>query len=482
MSGSEPGIAERYRAALPPGDVHEVDLTGFDRTGVPVVATVWRPEPGSATSGHGVGYGAREVEARIGAYGELAEQVLLDAALARQVPVEGSRAELVLARGEAGVVDPRRLVLPAGAPVDPDRPLRWLPMRRWESGEEVLVPAECVAPHAAGIRGGPPAGGWLVTPITNGMGAGDTLERAVLHGLGELLQRDGNTVSFRALEQGTVVTGVDEDPVTADVLARLQAAGLDVTVRLASTEFATVVHAVAEEDPTTADPMVLGAVGEAADPDAARAVRKALLELASSRARRAFAFGPLERLRDLAPEYLAAELAAPLPPQEERALRAMTAWTRLSGPEMADRLAPLHRRTATVALADLPRSAPVDVPTGLAATLDRLAGFDVLVAARTVEGPLGPVAVAKVVVPGLEVETLSYARIGERVAARLLDRGSDLVGRGAPDRPGREPVRLTPEAEERLGGPVWFDVAAAEREVGELYPLYREPTRHAPHR
>src|SRR3712207_7295222 len=46
----------------------------------------------------------------------------------------------------------------------------------------------------------PRSGEWLVTPITNGLGAGDTLERAVLHGLLELVQRDGNTVSHRGLE------------------------------------------------------------------------------------------------------------------------------------------------------------------------------------------------------------------------------------------------------------------------------------------
>jgi hypothetical protein len=39
-------------------------------------------------------------------------------------------------------------------------------------------------------------------------------------------------------------------------------------------------------------------------------------------------------------------------------------------------------------------------------------------------------------------------------------------------------VHLTAEAEERLGGPAWFDRAGARRRVGPLYPLYREPGRH----
>jgi ribosomal protein S12 methylthiotransferase accessory factor len=39
-------------------------------------------------------------------------------------------------------------------------------------------------------------------------------------------------------------------------------------------------------------------------------------------------------------------------------------------------------------------------------------------------------------------------------------------------------VHLTADAQERLGGPAWFDRAGADRRVGALYALYREPGRH----
>ena len=467
--------AAAYRAALPEGRTTELDLRGYDRTGIPVTATVWRAADGTR-SGHGVGYGATEEAAAIGAWGELAEQVLLDDALLAREPRTASFRELVAERGADRVADPRTLVLPAGADDDPDRPLRWLPTTRWATGEEVLVPAEFVAPHAAGIAAPTPAGGWLVTPITNGMGAGDTIERAVGHGIGELLQRDGNTVDFRALDTGRVVTGID-DPQALAAIAALEAAGLQVTVKLASTEFAVVVHAVAT-DPAAEVPVVVSAIGEAAAPDRAEAVRKAVLELASSRARRAFAFGPLAGVRARHPDYLADELATPLPEQETRALAAMTAWTGLGTAELTDLLAPLWARRTEVPFAGLPTSAVHGPAETLALYRERLAGFDLLVAATEVRG----VHVAKVLVPGLEVETLSYGRIGERVLQRLLARGSDLVGLGVAEGPDRRPVRLTPEATERVGGPAWLDVAAVARTVGELYPLYREPTRHAPQR
>lgn len=474
-------VWERYAGALP-GELLEFDLTPFDRTGIPVTGTVWRDRPGSWQSGHGVGYGSDREAARTGGYGELAEQVLLDRSLGAAEPRTASFAELLSERGPDRVVDPVELVLPAGTDADPDRPLRWLPMTRWRTGEEVLVPAEFVAPHASGVRGGPPPGGFLSVPITNGMGAGDTLERAVAHGIGELVQRDGNTVSFRALDTGVVVTGVETDPGVRDVLDRLRAAGLEVQVKLASTEFAVVVHAVAHDPDPSTPPMAVTAVGEAAGPDAREAVRKALLELASSRARRAFAFGPLEDVRRLCPRYLEAELRSPLPAQEERALRAMTDWSRRTAADLSQIVSPIRRHVSDVALDALPRAAPLGPAEQLREWLRRLQDFDVLVAPASVPGPAGVVHVAKVVVPGLEVETLSYDRIGERVLRRLLDRGSPLVGLGAPDTPGRREVRLTPQALDRTGGPAWFDVEVARALVGDLYPLYREPTRHAPQR
>ena len=84
---------------------------------------------------------------------------------------------------------------------------------------------------------------------------------------------------------------------------------------------------------------------------------------------------------------------------------------------------------------------------------------------------------------GLEVETMSYGRLGERgVRRRLLAHPAlpePLVAVG--DRPGPAwgRVLLPTVSEERLGGPVWFDHAAADRAVGDLYALYREPGRHA---
>jgi ribosomal protein S12 methylthiotransferase accessory factor len=78
---------------------------------------------------------------------------------------------------------------------------------------------------------------------------------------------------------------------------------------------------------------------------------------------------------------------------------------------------------------------------------------------------------------------MSYGRIGERGVRRLLERDDDRAGLvavgSAPPAPGWAPVHLTAAAQERLGGPAWLDRARVDQVVGELYPLYREPGRHA---
>ncbi len=100
-------------------------------------------------------------------------------------------------------------------------------------------------------------------------------------------------------------------------------------------------------------------------------------------------------------------------------------------------------------------------------------GFEVLVVDLTPPGDHG-VHVLKAIVPGLEVETVSYGRCGARNLDRLLERDLGLVGTSKPP---PTAVRLPlPERDGRTGA--WLDPAALRRVVGDLYPLYREPARH----
>ncbi len=474
-------VAARFRTALGAGELLEFAVTWLDTVGSPVWSSWWHStRPGEHGSG-GIGYGATPAQAQVGALGELVE----NAASARSLPDApqelGSVRDLARRHGADAVVDPRLLGLPAGTPFDDDRPLEWLPTTRLRDGAEVWVPAEFVASEPTDLPGGADPGGRLTTPVTNGLGAGTSEEQAVRHGLLEVLQRDGNGLTFRALDAGHVLdlTGVT-DPATLAALEQLRGAGIEVVAKLAATDFGLVNVDVVGAAPGD-DILSATGCGEAVHADREEALRKAVLEFASSRARKQLMHGPVDRVLALAPPRYEDVVAAVDPGEDEpRVLDAMVAWLQL--PE--DTWRPLLARTVLrevdrVPFTTLP-TAPAHLP--LADVTDRLAaeGFDVLVRDLTTPEAAGAgVAAAKVVVPGLEVETVAYARLGERNLVRLLRAGRDDLVRVGDRPPGWAQVHLTAEAEERVGGPAWLDRRRLDTLPGLLLPLYREPSRHA---
>jgi ribosomal protein S12 methylthiotransferase accessory factor len=188
-------VIDAYQANLPPGDLEHFRVDALDRIGVPVVFACHRQNDGAQFDAFG--YGATEEQALVGVLGELTENAQADTVLRGMARVTGSYNDLAAARGPAAVCDPLTLCLPAGSEFTPDMPLTWVAAKRFPSGEAVLVPYEFAACYRSQLDGIEP----LTTPITNGLGAGDSFERALVHGLLELLQRDGNCIGFRAMDQ-----------------------------------------------------------------------------------------------------------------------------------------------------------------------------------------------------------------------------------------------------------------------------------------
>ena len=478
-SAARPTPVQRYLASFP-GEVVEFPVVGLDVLDVPLHSAALSASP-RHPGGSGLGYGATADEARTGALGEMAEMALSTRALAGVSRVEASFAELVRKEGPGRVQDPRTLALEAGSPYDDDRVLQWLPMTRLRDGESVLVPAELVASGPGDLPGPPPPGGWLTTVITNGQGAAFDPKRAIVHAVLEVLQRDGNVTTFRAMDRGVVVDpdGL-RDPDALALLDRLDAAGIDVTVKLASTDLGVVsVYAVGcSRDLAEPVPIMATACGEAAHPDRDTAVRKALHEFAAARGRKAFMHGPLDMVRRATPPGYVDGWLTGHPPErlveENQALDAMLHWAALGTSALVDLLQDtVFGRRSIVRLTDLPSWTGDDLHDDVVGGLhDR--GFDVLVHLQPSDGDA---VAAKVLVPGCEVETMSYGRIGERGLRRLREQDDALVAIG-PDPGGWGRVHLTAEAEDRLGGPAWLDREGARRRVGALYPLYREPGRH----
>ncbi len=458
-------------------------LAALDRTGLPVwVVALFPDDPRlDGIMPYGVGYGATDAQAVLGSLGEIAEMVQPTLTLAEAELHRGSWTDLTRALGADAVADPLTLGLPAGSPVGRDTPRVWTQARRARDGATVLVPVDLAAYSRKDLpRGYTP----FTTVISNGMGAGPDRDWATGHGLLELLQRDGNGLRFRALDQGVALGLSGVSPEARAVLDAYAANGVRVLPKFATDEFGLAnVYCVGwdEDGRTPASPIMLTACGEACHPDRDAALLKALTEFAASRVRKAFAHGPSSLADRVAPagyvkRFLRAS-SANAKTGEGRAFEAMRDWTGRSAAELRAWLAPnMHAVRARKPFADLPTTPAPDGHARAAVALDRVhaAGLDVLYCDYAPSG--GGFACGKVIAPGLEVETMSYHRIGERNVRKLTDRAHPLIRFGeATDT--LKPVRLTPEAEDRLGRPL-FDTALADAIVGPLYPLYREPEAH----
>ncbi len=467
-------IAESFRASMPrDAETTLFRIDGLDRLGIPVMQANLLSADRPTIIGHG--YGLSEAEAATGALGELCEEVHVGSWVMRQQPIEASYASLRARLGARGVADPLTLCLPAGSTYDADATRAWLPMRRYPSDEAVLVPLEWLAIAPYQLRGRDA----LITPITNGLGAGLDLAHALAHGLMELLQRDGNVLTYRAFDAGRAVRL--DAPLPDDVAAlleRLRGAGIDVAVKLAATDFGIAnLYVVGDDRGPVSQPIQITACGEAAHPDRVRGLRKAVLEFIGSRSRKVATHGPVETLRRVLPEAsFARQMAvAEQGGEEARALQTMADWIGQDAAELRGRLADVFARRSQTAFSSLPDAAAGTMEPStarlewLARTL-AAAGHEILWV--DCSPPHSPVRAVKLVVPGLESETMSYGRIGWRGVARLRGRDDALVADRARD--GFAPVRLRPEDAARAGGAAFLDLDAIARRVEAVYPLYRE--------
>ena len=447
--------AETYRAYLAAHAelVETFALTDLDRTGVPVVSASAWGDP----SAHGVGYGETPEEAERSALGEAVETLAAARFAARCAPEALTVGEAV-ARGG---IHPDALSPVAGTRVDDLTELLWLPARTWPAGEQRLLPLEAVVTCGAEFALAAPGREPLFPPITNGLGAApaDEPDRAVRHGLMELLQRDVNWSQFKALDTGRAV---DARAALPELALPLAAVGIDVRLKYAGQAFGAHVFfaAAADADPDLA-PVARTSTGEGADPDPRVAARKAVLELCSSRCRKQFFFGGEEALRVASEEYRRRA--------EVRTSAAVeSGWdlterfeALLGDPEAVERL--VERITHLREEVPLPPAYPAEATPALLAA----AGLEVLVCELTEPGEAARV--ARVTVPGLEAEVLSHHRIGPRALAALRLRLPHTVWDG-PAAPG-------PGWAAAAGA--WVDREELRRLAAGFLPLYREPDRHA---
>ncbi len=481
-----PEIARAYINAVPQGSWYLFDMSPLDVTGIPAWKAAYFPfdaKKACCELQQGTGYGATHDQAIIAAVAECFEEIQARIGFGRLAQVQASYNQLVLGRASNVIVDPNELCLPAGSPIDHDTNLCWVAASRWFSGEPVLVPIDVVALSTDSM---PLDYRSFTTLITNGLGAGPSVEWAAAHGLMECLQRDGNGLQLRAMD--AKVGLVFDEPVPPDlvpVLDRLERAGIDLLPKFASDEFGvTNVFVVgADRDPSRLTiPIAITGCGEAADLDRNAALRKAVLEYGHARARKAFAFGPIEAIGRVMPagywERVEPRVRRAAVRTEPRQIHAFRKWLALDGNGLRDLLTdPVFTSTPTKSFAELGTAAGASSSAKGEQVARRLlaAGLDPLIV--NFSSPDAAMHAVRVIVPKLEVETMSYYRIGERNTAKLVGQNSPLIRWGAPTETRRQ-IRLSSEAYARLGGIPLLDVHAVDAKVGNFYPLYREPGAH----
>ncbi len=482
-------VLKTFQAAVPHREAYEFELTPLDRLQIPLWgAFVWADD---GDFSDGFGYGADTLSARVSAWGEILENYWASQTLKTMPRKTASFNHLRNANLNA--VNPISLCLDAGVEYTHDREIVWTIGKDYQTKEDIWLPVEAAAISPSDIKNEVKFKDLLFLPITNGLGAGANLDQAVAHGILEQVQRDGDSVTFRAMDEGVKIELDDvRDEETRRLLKYLDESGVEVIPKLAGISCAMPVIYVVGYDRDLNDSqfhLSLSACGEAAHPDRELALAKAVREFVSSRARKRFMHGSLADMQRVAPkEYTERVLADELGNDESRALKSVLNWVRMDRQAFFDTIAPtIFAVKSAVKFSDLPTvdAGEIDDASKLMNLLvERLAAENMPVLYHDfTPANAKDFAVVKSVVPGLEVETMSYNRVGRRNLERLLERGTrderfkNLVGVG--EKPANAvSIYLTEADKQKIGETAWLDPAAIEAAVGKLYALYREPNGH----
>ncbi|MCX4783748.1 YcaO-like family protein [Streptomyces sp. NBC_01264] len=216
------------------GITRVADVTGLDTLGVPVVAAV---RPAARTRPLAYGRGATPLLARISA---VMESVELWHAEYACPPAEVLRTP---ARELALPYDVRALPLRPGSLLSEHTPLDWVIGSDLVTGAPVAAPRACVAMgEETGTEWRPP----LLRTTADGLAGGNSYEETVVHALYKVIEQDcaltpaSRTKAPPAPAPAPLAAGFDttgpvdpagvDDPLCAEVLARLAAAGVRVTL------------------------------------------------------------------------------------------------------------------------------------------------------------------------------------------------------------------------------------------------------------
>lgn len=339
------------------------NVTGLDRTGVPVVMAV-RPNARSVAVSQGKGLTLAAAKAS----GAMEAAELWHAEHIVRPLLLASWEEM--ARDHV-IADPARLPLAAGSPLTPHLPLLWIEGHDLMAGGVVWVPFELVS---ANYTLPLPQGSGCFQANSNGLASGNHRLEAIVHGLCEVIERDATTLWRLRTDRRAVDPASVSDPACRDLIARFAAADLSVGIWDTTSDIgvASFVCLLSERDGAYADPEY----GSGCHPSREIALSRALTEAAQ--ARTTFIAGA----RDDFP---------------------VDAWEDAYRGRRHEQLAPDIDVAPAASFAETPSLATATLDEDLTGLLARLraAGIDQAIAVDLTRPALG-LPVVKVVVPGLE--------------------------------------------------------------------------------
>lgn len=221
--------AEQTLAAIRPlfqrfGITRLANVTGLDTVGIPVWMAI-RPTARSLTVSQGKGI--TDALAMASAAMESIELYHSE----RCVP-PGSRHSIGEALRSERFVRPTQFVVRSDVPFRESIELDWIDATDYVSGEPLKVPRELLDRDARVDN----AYDRLFLSSSNGLASGNTRDEAILHGLCEVIERD--QVAYWTVHEGLTRprpgSRVDpdsvDDPVCAELIARIRAAGLQLAL------------------------------------------------------------------------------------------------------------------------------------------------------------------------------------------------------------------------------------------------------------
>ncbi|RLK54479.1 YcaO-like family protein [Actinokineospora cianjurensis] len=381
-------LARARRVAAGLGVTRVTDTTWLDYLGIPVFASI-RPSAGVGSLCVNAGKGVRVREAQVGAYMEAIEYALAE--YGPQSPSVFESTPREVAGQGFDFVDLCPLL---GRPVDPDGPLMCVMAEDIADGTRVALPAELVfAPYREN------QGQRVFGSSTTGLASGNSVAEATVHGLAEVIERDVSAFNHfgdrsRLVEPDTV------PPEVAEVVAKVEDAGLRAVLRYTPTEFGLPYFRASILEPDDDQPI---AIAQGAGLHLLRdiAAVRGLCEAAQSRL--TGIHGGRDDLMDRV-DYFAEPGGADRERRATRELRAQVTDT-----------------TGSVRYSEIPAGTPVDsIGSALHELRKALSRAGIEHAYRvTLSTPDLPLAVVRVIVPGMESFEPGLKRVGPRLAARV---------------------------------------------------------------